>query len=272
MAIGFDPQAFLDELRKKREHGSTPAKVLETAEPEEKTLAGLATLADRLAHTEFSSGPKAPPVGLKKITLATLAKREREIAEPMPTLAALANSPPAFGEAPAENPLGALKNYAYARHPAKVAKPAKVSLHAQLQLALARKLVDDGRAYSWLLDTTVRSRIPLLDQVPQDVDPHAWRQAITALSDSLTVSGRLISRAYDDQPVIELPRHPPPKQTIRPLAPGETDASRGLDWLERSAMIELGFYEADLRAMSPDQAREIIASNDAASNDQRKGV
>jgi hypothetical protein len=70
---------------------------------------------------------------------------------------------------------------------------------------LTRELFDDGGPEkTWLIDTTVRAKVPLLDQVPEGVDTSAWRVAVVKLSDSITASGRLVGRAYDDQPLITL--------------------------------------------------------------------
>jgi hypothetical protein len=78
-------------------------------------------------------------------------------------------------------------------------------IHPQLQHALARELFDDGGAEkTWLIDTTVRAKSSLLDQVPEGADPAAWAKAVLGLSETITASGRLVGRAYDDQPLITL--------------------------------------------------------------------
>jgi hypothetical protein len=78
-------------------------------------------------------------------------------------------------------------------------------VHPQLQNALARELWDDGGPEkTWLIDTSTRAKSALLDQMPEGVDLAAWREAVFKLSDSITASGRLVGRAYDDQPLITL--------------------------------------------------------------------
>jgi hypothetical protein len=82
--------------------------------------------------------------------------------------------------------------------------------------ALVRELFDDGGPEkTWLIDTTVRARSPLLEQVPERVDTPAWREAVLKLSDATTASGRLVGRAYDDQPLITLKVSRPTQEETR---------------------------------------------------------
>jgi hypothetical protein len=86
--------------------------------------------------------------------------------------------------------------------PAKVANPAKVGFHPQLNFALARELWPTEGERTFLIDTSVRAKMLLLEQVPEKIDLVAWRAAVLGLSRSL--AGRVIPRGYDDQPLISL--------------------------------------------------------------------
>jgi hypothetical protein len=86
--------------------------------------------------------------------------------------------------------------------PAKVANPAKVGLHPQLSFALTRELWPTDGERTFLIDTSVRAKVTLLEQVPEKIDLVAWRAAVLGLSRSL--AGRIIPRGYDDQPLITL--------------------------------------------------------------------
>jgi hypothetical protein len=208
MPLDFDPAAFLEDLRKKRASErppakvANPAKVLSAPEAADETLATLAGLADGLP-------PERNPALAALAGLAGVLPPEQKLKGP----AEEADELLVAGEAP----------------PAKVANPAKVSLHLQLVNALARELFDDGGPEkTWLIDTSVRAKSTLLDQMPEGVDPAAWREAVFKLSDSITASGRLVGRAYDDQPLITL-KVPIVENQAPEIAPGASNQKSGTE-------------------------------------------
>ena len=71
-----------------------------------------------------------------------------------------------------------------------------LQLHPQLRHALPR----DARAF--LLDTSVRSLVPLIDACPTGINPDAWRAAVAALNRSL-LPGMAIPKDYDAQPILK---------------------------------------------------------------------
>jgi hypothetical protein len=81
-------------------------------------------------------------------------------------------------------------------------------LHPQLRYALPRELwrSDDRRAF--LLDTSVRSLVPLVDAHPKGIDPDAWRAAVAALNRTI-LPGMAIPKDYDAQPILKFKVNPP---------------------------------------------------------------
>jgi hypothetical protein len=78
-------------------------------------------------------------------------------------------------------------------------------INPQLRNALARELWDEGgRTKTWLIDTSVKAKVALLEQVPSGVAPEEWATAVMTLSAPLTAASRLVGRAYDAQPTITL--------------------------------------------------------------------
>jgi hypothetical protein len=57
-------------------------------------------------------------------------------------------------------------------------------------------------ARTFLIDTSIRAKKHVLEQVPEKVDPAVWRAAVVGLSGFL--AGRTVRRAYDEQPLIIL--------------------------------------------------------------------
>ena len=72
----------------------------------------------------------------------------------------------------------------------------------QLRRALVRELWPIPGERTFLIDTSVRAKVSLLEQVPEDVDQAAWREVVLSLSSSIT--GRIVGGRYDDQPIITL--------------------------------------------------------------------
>jgi hypothetical protein len=85
---------------------------------------------------------------------------------------------------------------------AKVLTILKFEIRPLLRAALVRELwqAEDGR--SFLIDVSVRAETPLLEQAPVGIAPARWRAAVAYLSECLT--GRIISRAYENQPIITI--------------------------------------------------------------------
>jgi hypothetical protein len=77
-----------------------------------------------------------------------------------------------------------------------------LQLHPQLRYALPRELwrADKGRAF--LLDTSVRSLVPVVDACPKGINPDAWGAAVAALNRSI-LPGMAIPKSYDAQPILK---------------------------------------------------------------------
>ena len=66
--------------------------------------------------------------------------------------------------------------------------------------ALAREIWAAEGERAFVIDTSVRAMRPLLDQVPEGIDPQGWRRAVEVLNEAWV--GRVIPRSYDEQPVL----------------------------------------------------------------------
>jgi len=195
MAFDFDPDAFLVDLRKNdpcRRRFANPAN---PANGQKQPGIRMQSAPARFAtFAKFAEGlPPEPEVEGEPET-----DKERGFA----TFAGFAGDLPPEPKVDGSTDGLTEASGADARRSANPAKVANGGIHVQLNAALVRELWPTESARTFLIDTSIRAKKHVLEQVPEKVDPAVWRAAVVGLSGFL--AGRTVRRAYDEQPLIVL--------------------------------------------------------------------
>jgi hypothetical protein len=205
MPFDFDPDAFLDGMRKDRTVSAKVAKDAETMSNFStfSTLAGATPESDMASapnFSRFSTLARHTPDTAWALSDSVAAKAAKDTKPTYTHIYSNTNNTKVFknGVCLPLDGVGAVGVPS-----AKALNILKFEIHPQLRAALARELlwqVEEGRPF--LIDVSVRAKMPLLEQVPSKIDSVRWRSAVIHLSDCF--AGRVISRNYENQPIITI--------------------------------------------------------------------